>query len=344
MALQVINPLQIPDWDDMVLATGKATVFHSSGWARVLHETYGYKPVYFTSFENGKLSSLMPMMEVDSILTGKRGVSLPFTDLCESIAPNRECFRMMADEAIECGRKRGWKIVEWRGNVECFDGVPPSSVHYTHTLDLSDGEHKVLSEFKSNTRRNINKAIKGGVRVKIATSMKAMVDYYELHCMTRKSHGLPPQPVSFFKRILEHMICGGNGFIALAYMRETCIAGAVYLHFGNQGIFKFGASNRKYHCLRPNNMVMWESLRECIRRGVLTFNFGRTEIVNEGLLQYKTGWTPNEGVAKYYKYDLRNSAFQQKGRSVEGFHNRIFRCTPIPLLRFLGSAIYKHLG
>jgi hypothetical protein len=63
MALQVINPLDIPDWDDLVLATGEASVFHSAGWARALHETYGYKPVYFTAFENGKIFSLMPFME-----------------------------------------------------------------------------------------------------------------------------------------------------------------------------------------------------------------------------------------------------------------------------------------
>jgi hypothetical protein len=292
MALQVINPLDIPDWDDMVLATGKATVFHSSGWARVLHETYGYKPVYFTAFENGKIFSLMPFMEINSAFTGKRGVSLPFADVCESISPSGDDFRMMANAAMKYGRDKGWKTLEWRGNVTNFNGAPPSSVHYTHALDLGGGEDKIFSEIRSSTRRNINKAIKDQVKVKIAGSMKAMATYYRLHCITRKDHGLPPQPLSFFKKIFEHMICGGNGFIALAYMKEICIAGAVYLHFGNQAIFKFGASDRKYHCLRPNNMVMWLSIRECIKRGVRTFNFGRTEIYNQGFSSTKQDGSP----------------------------------------------------
>jgi len=35
MPLQIVNPLEIDNWDDLVLATGKASFFHSSGWAIV---------------------------------------------------------------------------------------------------------------------------------------------------------------------------------------------------------------------------------------------------------------------------------------------------------------------
>jgi lipid II:glycine glycyltransferase (peptidoglycan interpeptide bridge formation enzyme) len=162
--------------------------------------------------------------------------------------------------------------------------------------------------------------------------------------MTRKSHGLPPQPVSFFKRILEHMICGGNGFIALAYMRETCIAGSVYLHFGDSAVYKFGASNKNFQRLRHNNLVMWEGIRECMRRGCRSFSFGRTEEGNEGLLQFKRGWGTKEERVSYHRYDLNRNEFEAETMKLKGFHNRIFEMTPIPVLRLLGAALYKHLG
>jgi hypothetical protein len=344
LPFQPLNPLQVPNWDDLVLATGKATVFQSSGWARVLHESYGYRPVYFTSIENGRIVSLMPVMEVHSVLTGKRGVSLPFTDFCDSIMPGANDFKAAVEGVKQLGKERGWKRIEWRGNGDLFNGAPPSSTCYAHTLDLGGSEAEVLSKFKGSTRRNINKAIKEGVRAGVEGSMEAMAAYYRLHCGTRKDHGLPPQPFSFFERIFEHLVRPGNGFIVLAHLEETCIAGAVYLHFGKSAVYKFGASDKKFQHLRPNNLVMWEGIRESMRRGCSRFSFGRTEEGNEGLLQFKRGWGTKEERVSYHRYDLSRNAFEAETLGVKGFHNRIFGMTPIPVLRLLGSVLYKHLG
>jgi hypothetical protein len=344
MALQVINPLNIPNWDDLVLATGQATVFHSSGWARVLHESYGYTPVYFTSIENGKIASLMPVMEVHSVITGKRGVSLPFTDCCDSIAPSAGDFKSAVEGVKQFGKERGWRRIEWRGNGELFNGALPSSTCYSHTLNLNGGEAAVFSKFKGSTRRNINKALKEGVGVGIEKSPEAMAAYYRLHCGTRKDHGLPPQPSSFFERIFEHLIRPDKGFVVLARLEEACIAGAVYLHFGDSAVYKFGASDKKFQHLRPNNLVMWEGIRESMSRGCRSFSFGRTEQGNEGLLQFKRGWGTKEERVAYHRYDLHKNSFEKETMGVKGFHNRIFEMAPIPLLRLLGWALYKHLG
>lgn len=48
--------------------------------------SYGYLPLYFLK-EKGRLSAVIPMMEVVSILTGRRAVSLPFT------GPTVNCWR-----------------------------------------------------------------------------------------------------------------------------------------------------------------------------------------------------------------------------------------------------------
>src|SRR3989337_2504869 len=73
LKLEIINPLVYPDWDKLVLSTPNYSFFHSSNWARVLSEAYGYKPLYFTEINNRRLKTLFPFMEVKSILP----VSLP---------------------------------------------------------------------------------------------------------------------------------------------------------------------------------------------------------------------------------------------------------------------------
>ena len=81
----IIDPRTYSSWDDILLRTPGSSFFQTSAWARVLAESYGYTPLYFTVIEDGQFEALVPLMEVNSILTGKRGVSLPFTDFCDPI-------------------------------------------------------------------------------------------------------------------------------------------------------------------------------------------------------------------------------------------------------------------
>jgi len=78
----VVNPLEHPKWDALLIGHSGKSFFHSSSWARVLNETYGHKPAYICRFEDGQLKQLLAIMEVSSPLTGRRGVSLPFSDFC----------------------------------------------------------------------------------------------------------------------------------------------------------------------------------------------------------------------------------------------------------------------
>jgi hypothetical protein len=92
MEVEIINPLEYPGWDDLLLSQHDHSIFHTTHWARILHESYGYTPLYFTLFRDGALSALIPVMEVNSWITGRRAVSLPFTDYCEPIMTENGIF------------------------------------------------------------------------------------------------------------------------------------------------------------------------------------------------------------------------------------------------------------
>jgi hypothetical protein len=110
--IQIINPIDYPNWDDLLLTNDQTTFFHTTAWARVLSESYQYNPLYFSVIEDGKLSALIPIMEISSFLTGKRGVSLPFTDHCQPIAPDSDGARELFEKVIDYGKKAGWKSIE----------------------------------------------------------------------------------------------------------------------------------------------------------------------------------------------------------------------------------------
>ena len=343
MTIEILNPLEIPNWDDLVLATGKGSFFHSAAWAKVLSESYGYKPLYFTSTDNGKLSGLIPIMEVKSYLTGTRGVSLPFTDFCQPIVSVRNQFREMVSQATKYGKEAGWKYFEWRGGETYCQNRTPSNVYYGHILDIGQNEDELLKSYRNSTMRNIRKAVKEGVHVRISNSMESVKAFYRLNCITKKRHGLPPQPFYFFNALFEHIISKSKGVVVIASYQKRDVAGAVFLHFGDRAYFKYGASDMVYHAHRPNNLVLGKAIEFYANNGFRFFDFGRTDPENEGLLQFKKGWGTKKITIKYYRYDLKKNEYLQENSRVNMF-SKLFKKTPIPLLNLTGYLLYKHAG
>jgi CelD/BcsL family acetyltransferase involved in cellulose biosynthesis len=341
-AAECVSPLSVPDWDAMLARHPESSFFQSAAWSAVLADTYGYAPRYFILREAGALRGLLPLMEVDSWLTGRRGISLPFTDDCEPICADAETFKSLVPSAIALGRSRKWKHIEFRGGRKWFGDVPASLAFHAHTLDLNGNEEALFARVDPAVRRAIRKAEKEGVRVEFAASMKAMREFYGLFCRTRKKHGLPPQPFKFFENIHRHVISQKLGTIALARHQGAAIAGAVYFNFGGKAIYKFGASDESFQQLRGNNLVMWEAIKLHARNGCRTLSMGRTSVGNEGLRRFKLGWGASEERLEYVKYDLRSDRFLTDKDESSGWHNSVFQVMPTPLAKLAGAFLYPH--
>lgn len=341
---EIIDPLTAVNYDNMLLSTPGASFFHTSSWARVLVESYRYNPLYFVDASTDRFSTLVPLMEIKSLLTGKRGVSLPFTDYCDFITRDGADSAGFMESIIKYGRKSGWKYIELRPGRELDHYSQASALHFGHLLNLANGERSLLSGLRESTRRNIKKAEKEGVNIAICNSSESLAEFCRLNSMTRKIHGLPPQPMRFFKKIYKHIISKGQGIVALASAQGKCIAASVYFHFGHQAVYKYGASDRNFQHLRANNLLMWEAIRYYTENGCKSFCFGRTEPENTGLLQFKRGWGAEEYMINYYKYDLRRNSPVKDISKLHGFQNRIFSNMPIPILKLAGSLLYRHVG
>jgi hypothetical protein len=344
LPLLVVNPIDFPHWDESLQALPYLSFFYTSSWAEVLHRSYGYEPVYFTMWEGGVLSALLPCMDIDSFLTGKRGVSLPFTDYCEPIVSDAGQFPEMLAAAIAFGKKQNWKMLEFRGGSAFMQGQEPSEWHYGHTLELTAGSQKIFSSLRDSTRRNIKKAEKEKVDATISASPEAVKAFCRLNALTRRDHGLPPQPRHFFQCVYDQIISKDKGFVSLASFKNKVIAANVYFNFEGQVIYKYGASDRAYLHLRANNLIMWEAIKWGCDHRYKTFCFGRTEPENEGLRQFKTGWGAREHIIKYYRYDLKKEAFIKASTIIHPLYKKAFKKLPIPVLDFMGTVLYSHMG
>ena len=339
-----IDPLSDLAWDRLAAAHPDFTFFHSSAWAKVLHSTYGHEPVYHRFYRGDQLAAMLPMMEVRSPLTGRRGVCLPFTDSCGPLYfGSNEPSQAVMDHLVRTSHERSWKYFEVRGKGAHLPDAHPSVSFYNHILGLRGSADDLFDQFASPVRRAIRKAEQHGVVTETSTDLDALLEFYRLHIQTRRRHGLPPQPISFFRNIHEHVLKARLGFVVLARHESRPVAGAVFFHSGKKAIYKFGASDASQQELRGNNLTMWQGIKTLAQRGFATLDFGRTSLANDGLRRFKQSWGVEEKVVEYSKYDALRKTWVTSQDKASGFHNTIFRALPTPLNRLAGTLLYLHL-
>ena len=134
-----IDPLSDPRWAEFVERHPRASIFHTPGWLQALRRTYGYVPVAYTTTPPGlKLTNGLVLCRVQSLLTGRRLVSLPFSDHCEALVDSPDDLALLLSSLELDGTIEKWNYVEIRSRTVA--GVPtpnskPAEAFYLHTVD-----------------------------------------------------------------------------------------------------------------------------------------------------------------------------------------------------------------
>jgi CelD/BcsL family acetyltransferase involved in cellulose biosynthesis len=342
--IEWIDPLRSATWDDGVLARKDHSVFHRAAWAKVLVESYGHRPFYLAIHLDGAGPVLVPMMEVRSAITGRRGVSLPFSDFAGPLWKGASRAAAVFPVLGRFAAQRPWRYLEIRGSQPAPPGVSPARSYHEHRLDLRRGAEDVFRRFPGSTRRAIRHAGKSGLRVVAGRSESLLEEFYRLHCRTRRRHGLPPQPPRFFALIHRHLMAAGLGETIVARRGRTAVAGAVFLRSGGNGLYKFGASDPEHWPLRPNHLVMWTGIERLAAAGCDSLHLGRSCPTDRGLGRFKLSWASTEGALGYFRYHVRRAHWlgPSPEAPAEG-HPAIFGRLPLVINRCAGSLLYPHL-
>lgn len=339
--VRIIDPCNDAAYNEWIVSSRDCTIFHSPNWAKLLSESYRYRPRYFALYRDGEIKACLPVMEVNSLLTGSRGVSLSFSDYCQAIVADEDEFKLLFKSVLDYGQSQRWRHAEFRGETLLNEEVPCNEF-VQHTLQLRE-EGLMYSKLRNSSARNIQKAIKEGVQIDIGNDLAGVLFFYGLHCLTRKRQGLPPQPRKYFMNLHKFLLAEGLGFTALAQYEGKTIAGLICLHYGSNAIYKYGASDEKYQSLRANNLLFWEMIKKCTHDGFKSLSLGRTDLSNNGLLLFKDGWGGARDHLSYHRYDFRKNAFAAQHNQFRGYEAYL-RKLPVGVLRVLGHLGYRHMG
>jgi Acetyltransferase (GNAT) domain len=351
LSIHAIDPLADPRWESFIERHPRTSIFHTPAWLRALRRTYGYTPVAYTTTPQGvDLQNGILFCEVNSWLTGKRLVSLPFSDHCEPLMDQSVEFQQVYTDLERLVSSGHWRYIELRPikTLQLSPSVFHSTLQYHfHQLDLTPELHVIFQNFhKSSIQRKIHRAEREGLVYREGSDVELLAAFYKLFSVTRQRHKVPPQPVSWFRNLIGSF---GDGLkVRLALKGDLPVASMITIRHKDTVVYKYGCSDARYNHLGGIHLLYWRAIQEAKEIGARVFDFGRCDIGQEGLRAFKRRWGASESTLTYSRYAIAdNSAMHfppEEGSLKMRFAREVFAHMPVRCLSLLGEILYKHVG
>jgi lipid II:glycine glycyltransferase (peptidoglycan interpeptide bridge formation enzyme) len=349
-SVHCFHPLSDPRWERFVQSHPNASVFHSSAWLQALNKTYGYEVVAYTTSANGEeLNDAVLFCRVNSWLTGRRLVSLPFSDHCEPLISEQNGAAILAHILEgEFGRaQRGYVEVRPIEPFGLRKSYPRTEISYAfHQLDLASDLDCLFSDFhKSSIQRKIKKA-----QIEIAyregATEEFLDQFYELFKQTRKRHGVPPPPKRWFLNLMQSF--GDALKIRVAYKDGRAVAAMLTLRQKDTLVYKYGASDPQYHRFGAMHLLYWKAIQDAKSLGLQKFDFGRTDADQTGLITFKSRWGAKTSWLTYSRYAVNGPSTHFFDLSITKWKPKVAKYIisrlPYPLVSKIGQQLYKHVA
>jgi CelD/BcsL family acetyltransferase involved in cellulose biosynthesis len=349
-AIYPIDPLQDPRWAELVDRHPGASVFHTVAWLEALQRTYGYQPVaYTTSAPGARLEDGQVFCKVESWITGRRLISLPFSDHCEPLlgdAPDAAAFPTALEQTLRREKLRYIEIRPLQPLAAATDLCRPAQSYAFHQIDLRPDLAALFGNcHRSSTQRKIQRAEREGLIYETGRSEALLDAFWNLLLITRRRHGIPPQPRNWFRNLIRSF--GDALQIRVAYRDGQPLASILTLRRKDTLVYKYGCSDARFNNLGGTQLLFWRAIEEAKRDGLRVFDLGRSDSGNAGLIEFKNRW----GAARSTLTYMRISASPPRGMAGDagaGWPRRIAKTVlarvPDRLLCMIGSALYRHIA
>jgi CelD/BcsL family acetyltransferase involved in cellulose biosynthesis len=350
-AANCIEPLKDSRWERFLEKHPRSSVFHSSPWLEALNRTYGFQPIAYTTSSPGEdLENAMVFCPVESWLTGRRLVALPFSDHCEPLVDALEDQDILTAALMRKVESERWSYLELRP-LDSFDvatSLPRTEVTYAfHELDLWPSIDAIFNGFhKSSTQRKIRRAEREGLSYREGSTPDLLDDFFQLFTLSRKRQGLAPQARQWFANLMD---CFGDALkVRVARKDDVAVAAMITIRHKDTLTYKYGCSDPRFNRLGSMHLLFWNAIQEAKFSGLRFLDFGRCDAGQEGLVTFKNRWGARQSVLTYSRYgaaeksthifDLYSS--QWKSRAAKFALRRI----PRAILPMIGRIMYQHIG
>jgi lipid II:glycine glycyltransferase (peptidoglycan interpeptide bridge formation enzyme) len=212
-----------------------------------------------------------------------------------------------------------------------------------HRLDLRPSIGTLYGNFhKDCVQRKIRRAERETLIYEEGRSETLLSHFYELMVETRRRQLLPPQPITWFRNLVACM--GDSLKIRLAYKGKQRVASILTLQHKDTLVYKYGCSSKASSNLGGMHLLFWKAIQEAKSNDLETFDLGRSDLDNAGLIDFKDRWGAQRSTLTYHRYRVRPSRKASAAGWKVQLAKYVFARLPASMLVSAGRLLYRHIA
>jgi len=284
VSVKITSSLDTKKWSDFVYNHPHGNIFQTPEMAEVYKRTKNYEPISLAVIDD--TDNIIALLQ--AVVIREKGILGPLSS--RSIIQGGPLFvegeegikalkmlieyydRIIRKKAIYTEIRNMWDTSEI---LDTLKGMRYK--YYEHSnfmININRTPKEIFSDFSRDRRRNIKKAIKCGINLKIANNLEEIESFYEILLETYRKAGLPLADKTLFLSAFN-VLCGtGKARVFLAYVREEVIAGRFVLCYKNKIYDWYAGAKRRYLSYHPNEFLVWCVLKWGSEKGFHIFDFG----------------------------------------------------------------------
>ena len=297
-------------WDDFVLRRCPGVLLQCWGWGE-LRRRYGWDVVRLMAVDaaTGEVRGTLPVQ----LRGGPLGVGFAYGirgPLVLDVGRDGDVALALIAAASRLARQRRALVLkldpEWPEDVAAVGALlhtarlRPSwyDVQHrkTYLVDLAGGADAVFARLKESTRRNVRKASRGGVAVRVCEGVSGVDEFHPLLVETGARNGFPPREAGYFRNLLECVGSSVPAVIVLAEHEGRALAGMIAIAAGSRLVYLYGGTASDGARLQAPYALHWHAIEWGIAHGCTTYdmwgvpNHEDPNVPGYGYYEFKTRW------------------------------------------------------
>jgi FemAB-related protein (PEP-CTERM system-associated) len=328
-------------WDAFVMACPKGTFFHRAGWQRILREVFRHDTYFLCAKDNGRITGVLPLAHVKSMLFGNALTSLPFAVYGGVAADDEDSAAALEQEAQRLAQQLGVQHLELRHVERRHTDWPEQDLYVTFRKAILPEEEANMLAIPRKQRAMVRKGIKNGLKSEIDADADR---FFAVYADNVHRHGTPALSKRYFQELLREFgadcevltVTGPDGKV---------LSSVLSFYFRNEVLPYYAGDDLAARDLAANDFKYWELMRRACARGLQVFDYGRSK-QGTGPYAFKKNWG-FEPTPLHYEYRLyKRDAVPQNNPANAKYKLMIeaWRRLPLGVANWLGPFVVRSLG
>jgi lipid II:glycine glycyltransferase (peptidoglycan interpeptide bridge formation enzyme) len=342
--IKILKNEEYNEWDEFVYNHKYGSIYHTTHWMNIIKKSFNASPVVFIK-KNERIHAGLPFLFHSNFILGSKMISISSAQACNPLVSSKEDINSILSFIKEYAAKK--KINQLEIKVDQEFEYPIENLYTGHDefctfiLPLNKPYEEIIKSYHNSCiMRPLKKAIKNNLEIIIGSSFEDVKSFYNLYKRMRKENGLFPQPFNFFKTIWEELKPFDMCTIIHAMYDGKIISSVFNLMYKNTYSYEYGATDKAFIHLNPSHYLLDYSIKEASRLNFCFFDFGRTELTNTGLMDFKKRWGTQKLNLRYYYSGAESKYFKDK-KGIKDLIPKIIHLLPEPIYTAAGNLVYR---